>query len=195
MAQEHVYLDAGMKGWLVRKANEEHWRMSAWYELDDLIQDGYICYCKCVRSYPQLAEIKNPDSGQRKWFMALVQTTFHNHIMTLGGKFAIGKEDTVPDVSSVDDRGPSLESLAPPFQEEASILFALKNAPAELRDAVDRLLKDGFEGGAYLRTHLYRDGTRLRRMRRPIRETTSQYFERVTGVADLPDKLRAYLFA
>jgi hypothetical protein len=195
MAQKHVFLDAGLRGWLVNKARKEHWRMANWYSLQDLEQDGYICYAKCVRAYPDLANIENPTHGQRKWFMSLVQTTFRNHIMTLAGKFAIAKEDTVPDVSSTDERGGSLESLMPLVPEETSVIFALKNAPAEIRDAVDRLLRDGLDGGAYLRNQLYKDGTRLRRLRRPTRETTAQYFERVTGVPDLPNKLRAYLFA
>lgn len=189
------YLDSGMRGWLINKAKAEYWRMAGWYSLEDLAQDGLVCYLKCKRAYPDLANIENPTKGQRKWFMSLVQTTFHNHIMTLGGKFAIGKEDTVPDVSSVDDRGGSLESLMPPQLEEASVIFALRNAPAEIRDAVDRLLQDGLDGGTYLRSQLYKDGTRLRWRRRFRRETTSEYFERITGVADLPNKLRAYLFA
>ena len=192
---EHPYLDAGMRGWLVNKARAEHWRMATWYSIEDLTQDAFVCYAKCVRAYPELAKIENPNQGQRKWFMALVQTTFRNHIMTLAGKFAIAKEDTVPDVSSPDDRGGSLESLMPTQPEEISVIFALKNAPAEIRDAVDRLLRDGLDGGTYLRSYLYKDGTRLRHMRRPTRETTAQYFERVTGVSDLPNKLREYLFA
>jgi len=194
MAQKDTFLDDGLRGWLSNTARKEHWRMALWYSLDDLEQDGYLCYMKCVRAYPQISGIENPTHGERKWFMALVQTAYRNHIMTLAGKFAIGKEETVPDVASTDERGGSLEELMPPASEVASILLTLKNAPAEIRDAIDKLLQDGLDGGEYLRSQLYRDGTRLRRSRRPRRETTKDYFERVTGVVDLPNKLREYLF-
>lgn len=194
MTKKDTFLDDGLRGWIANTARKEHWRMALWYSLDDLEQDGYLCYAKCVRAYPQLASIANPTHGERKWFMALVQTSYRNHIMTLAGKFSIAKEDTLPDIAETDDRGGSLEALMSPASEVASILLVLKSAPAEIRDAIDKLLEDGFDGGDYLRSQLYKDGTRLRRSRRPRRETTKDHFERVTGVSDLPNKLREYLF-
>ena len=199
MGRKEVYLDDCMRGWIANTARAEQWRMAPWYDEEALKQDGYLCYAKCIKAYPELAKIENPTQGQRKHFMSLVQTTFRNHIMTLAGKFAVGKEEAMAMTAESDaDRNGRLgvlEDFMPPVPEEASVIFALKNAPKELRDAVDILLRDGIDGHEYLRTQLYMDGTRLRRMRRSCRETTAQYFERLTGVSDLPNKLRDFLFS
>jgi hypothetical protein len=202
-ARKDVYLDEGMLGWFERTARKEHWRMAAWYELKDLVQDGYVCYCKCRNAYalqdpkpghPSL-NTDNPTREQRRHFMALVKTTYYNHIMTLASKFSVVVEEATPATSLPGERGGSLEELLPPQAEEASLFLALANAPAELKDMVERLVRDGLDGGDYLRTHLCRDGNRIRRMRQAVRETTAEYWERVLGTPDLPQKLAAYLRA
>ena len=96
------YLDDYLQNWIVFKANKELWRMQTWYTLADLIQDGYMCYAKCARRYqPKMP--KKPSQGDKKWFMALVQTTFHNHIMTLSATAARTKEDCISQIAPESD--------------------------------------------------------------------------------------------
>lgn len=175
--------------------------MASWYELRDLIQDGYVCYLKCRNAYTltppkpgtQPLNTTTPNKEQRRHFMSLVQTAYRNHIMTLASKFAGGSEEPTPNTSEGDERGNSLEELLPPQQEEASVLLALATAPVEFKDAIERLIQDGFDGTNYARTHLYKDGNRVRRSRRSLRETTAEYWARVLGEPDLPQRLGAYL--
>lgn len=201
-----TYWDEGLRGWIVGMARTNHWRMAAWYGLDDLIQDGALCYCKCREAYPddkltaysaKFGVVSTP-ALKRKHFMLLFQTSYLNHITTLASKYAMGRELATPDTVSPEDHSDSLEKLMPSQPEEASVIFALKNAPAEIRDAIEKLLKDGADSGEYVRTQLYREGNRIKRTSRTSRarrETTAEYFERVLGVADLPDKIRVYLFS
>lgn len=199
--RKDVYFDEGMQGWILKTARKEYWRMASWYELEDLIQDGFLCYIKCRNAYTlkppkpgtQPLNTTTPNKDQRRHFMSLVQTAYRNHIMTLASKFAGGLEEPTPNTLEGDERGNNLEELLPPQPEEASLFLALANAPAELKDVIDRILKDGLDGGDYLCSRLYRDGNRTRRMRHKVRETTAEYWERVLGQPDLPQKLAEYL--
>jgi hypothetical protein len=199
-----VYFDAGLQGWIKNKARQEYWRVSRWYELGDLIQDGYICYLKCRNKYA----LNPPDPGamplntgsptqeQRRHFMALVKTTFFNHIMTLSSEFAASAiEDNISNsgLSGPDGQPATIEDLLPPYHEEASAILAVLSAPAEISDAIQKLINDGAEGGKYLRSRLRRNGNRVTRGRRALRETTSEHLARVLGNPDLPGQIVAYL--
>jgi hypothetical protein len=200
MAVKDVYLDHGLRGWIINTARKECWRLPRWYEPHDLVQDGFVCYCKCRDKYA----LKDPEPGhpplntdtpnevQRRHFMALVKTAFYNHIMTLSSNFAASQEEALPESGPADERA-TLEKLLPPQPEEASLRVALASAPAELKDVVERLLRDGVEGTAYVRSRLYVEGNRVRRGRRALRETTSQFWRRVLGDANLPKEIAAYL--
>jgi len=98
MRNVDVYFDAGLRGWLKTTAVKEHWRVASWYSVEDLVQDGYVCYCKCRDRYtlavPQPGDrpdgyahqnlfTDQPNEKQRKHFMSLVQRAFYNHIYTL----------------------------------------------------------------------------------------------------------------
>jgi hypothetical protein len=195
-----VYLDAALRGWIVNTAHKEHWRMASWYSVDDLIQDGYVCYCKCRERYkPEQHILRDhkelgcgPTKQHRRWFMALVQAAFYNHIMTLAARSARTREDAVSQIAAESDTFmAAFEKLAPAIAEEASVVAALAKVPAELAEVLERLFTDGFEGGEYIR-HKVRS-TRARRARGQVRETTREYWERVLGQPDVPELLAAYL--
>lgn len=187
-------LDVGMVKWFGKTAKENRWRVAGWITHDDLVQEGYVAYTKCRNAYPELAFAKNPTDEQRRWFMALVQTTFLRMLDTMSVKYAQGRDDPMPLNSSTEERTLGLDALLPPQAEEGSLLSALVNAPAELKDVVDRLLQDGLDGGKYLSTRLRRqsDG-RLAKGRRRRREATDQHWDRATGALDLPRRLKDYL--
>src|ERR1017187_5465900 len=115
-----VYYDSGLEGWIKNTAFREHWRLRTWYSMEDLVQDGYICYCKCRNRYtmnppsPEHQDLNTdtPNDAQRKHFMALVQRTFFNHIMTLSSKFTMCTENTLSELSAGDDPV-ELENLMP----------------------------------------------------------------------------------
>jgi hypothetical protein len=98
-----VLLDAGMKGWIFTIAKSNFWRVAYWYEFQDLIQDGYLCYAKCRARYGQFAHGGTPTKEERKWFMALVQRAYINHITDLANwktatpetPFSMCEEETI----------------------------------------------------------------------------------------------------
>lgn len=196
-----VYFDAGLQGWLKNTARREHWRVARWYQLSDLAQDGVICYCKCRNRYtlgPPKPGFQNlyttaPSGAQRRHFMGLVQRAYYNHIMTLSSRFARACEDRVSDLVSGGDETSTLENWLPPQPEEASVILAVKQAPAEIAEAISRLVQDGIEGGQYLRSRLRERNGRMVVGRRALRETTSERLARVLGDPDLSQRTLAYL--
>jgi hypothetical protein len=190
--EKHLYLDRSMCGWIVNTARAQHWRVASWYNLQDLEQDGYLCYCKCWNHYRHLFDVPNPTKGQRRHFMALVKTAYCNHIATLSTKFPVVGDIAVSQIeplprSDVD----VLEQLMPAEAEQASVLCALAKLPVELADIMERFAQDGFDGGKYLRRRI---STSTGRTRHKVRETTAEYWERVLGQPDVPEKLAAYLY-
>src|ERR1700730_17047043 len=75
-------MDRSMSGWIVYTARQNYWRVMRWYDLSDLIQDGYLAFAKCKARYGHLFS-NPPTHDERKWFMALVKTTYSNHIYDL----------------------------------------------------------------------------------------------------------------
>lgn len=71
-------MDNGAIGWLYKTAKRNYWRVSYWYEFDDLIQDGYMHYWRVRRKYP--------DITKRAHIMRLFQITYINHIHDLSTK-------------------------------------------------------------------------------------------------------------
>lgn len=198
-----VYLDKMLINWIKGTARRERWRFAGWYDISDLIQEGYVCYCKCRDRYTLSAPSKpgfqdlntdTPSSEQRRHFMALVQTAFHNHLTTLAVKCPALQEAPV-DCSVMDDSMVVLEGLLPPQPEEASVLAALVTAPSEIGEAIGKLMSDGLEGEAFLRSRLRKRGDRVVRGRRALRETTTAYFQRLLGDGELPKKASAYLYS
>jgi hypothetical protein len=199
-----VYFDSGMQGWIKTKARQEYWRVSRWYELSDLIQDGYLCYLKCRNKYalsppdPGAQDLftSNPSDGQRRHFMALVKTTYFNHIMTLSSEFASSAvEENISNagLTRSDGQPVTIEDLMPAENEVMTTLLTLKNAPTEIAEAIQKLVGDGIDGGSYLRSRLRRHGNRVTRGRRALRETTGEHLARVLGSSELPEQVRAYL--
>lgn len=198
-----VYLDEGLKGWIMATAWKEHWRVAAWYELGDLVQEGYLCYLKCRNRYA----LRKPDPGhptlntrkpteiQRRHFMSLVQRTFYNRIMTLASRYTAGREEPIVGRAE-EDENTALERLLPAQSEVASVAVALAKAPLEIQQALQKVIADfrvGNEGAEYRRSRLYWQGDRLRRGRRKLRETNEEFWQRVAGDGELPEKLETYL--
>jgi hypothetical protein len=203
-----AYFDSGLQGWLKTTAKAEHWRVAGWYTVDDLVQDGYICYCKCRDKYtlarPAPGErpdgyahqdlcTDTPSSAQRKHFMALVQRAFYNHLYTLAVRYPATREQPLAMFSVENGEPLSMEELLPPQPEETSALIAVLYAPTEISEAIVKLVNDGIDGGKFLRSRLRRNNGRVTIGRRALRETTQQRMVRILGDSELYDKTLAYL--
>lgn len=168
--------DAGVKGWIFNTARDNYWRVPSWYEFDDLVMDGYLCYAKCVKAY----EHTPVDYGTKaEQLMAATRVAFMNHIFTLARKHSL-KE--IPASALIREGEPDvdvLEQIAPPEEESATILTVLANAPAELKELIQLLLNDatGF--------------ARKQVSRRKLRETTNEYWCRLMGLDPATNDLRA----
>lgn len=153
MANVDPYLDAGMRGFIHKTALKNHWRVQEWYELDDLVQDGFLCYAKCKQAYPELSGKTAPTQDERRHFMALVRTAFIHHITNLSNK-----RTQLPElsVSRAVDKGwlPRSEDGEEPLHdvwdmvagtqtmEQGSLAALLRSAPAEVRETLRLLTED-----------------------------------------------------
>lgn len=71
-----MQMDEGARLWLFKTAHKNYWRVAPYYELDDLIQDGFVSYYKTVARYKR--RVKN-----RSHMMRLFQMSYVNHIHDL----------------------------------------------------------------------------------------------------------------
>ena len=131
-------MDGGAKGWLVNYARANYWRVSTWYELDDLVQDGLLTYTRIVQRYGHVKD--------RRHIMGLFKRAYVNHIHDLAKK----KTRTSPEIRESDlgapidqtsaslyatpDTSPVLATL-PPIVRKA--IVAIQTSP-ELREAYRR---------------------------------------------------------
>jgi DNA-directed RNA polymerase specialized sigma24 family protein len=49
-------MDNGAKIWMWKYCKKNHWRVAAWVDFDDLIQEGYFAYYDTLRRYPTAIE-------------------------------------------------------------------------------------------------------------------------------------------
>jgi hypothetical protein len=199
------YLDEGMHGFIRNTAVKEFWRVAGWYDTPaDLVQDGYLCYCKCKR-YIGVGKLPTVPTlpVHRKHMMALVKTTFLRHIKyTIAGQMQWGKEVPVSQLvrDGAEDADP-WETLLPKVSEVATLSALLRSAPAELQQLMELLAGDGTEVLGFRRSRLYRQktpggGTRIVRRKKALRETTNQYYCRLLGIVpgtDVVGRLREFL--
>jgi len=129
-------MDRGAKLWLYKYARRNFWRVSCWYELDDLIQDGHMHYQRILDKYPRVA---NPAH-----LMRLFQITFANHLndlskfKTRAAEIPVGLEGT-SELYCVDGWAEVLRVIieAPPEIRRALEILVLK--PGAISDTSKRL--------------------------------------------------------
>lgn len=179
-----VFLDAGMRGWIVRKASKEYWRVAHWYELSDLIQDGYLCYAKCKQAYPVLMSTAQPTPEQRRHVMSLVQRAFCNHITDLAKSRMRLTDMAVSQLVGEEGSENSFwEKVTAPDEvasSGATVGQLLRSAPKELLDLITLLAQDaGFQ--------------RKRKGRRLVRETNNERYCRLLGLDPLTHNVVAMI--
>lgn len=180
------YFDDGLRGFIINTALKEYWRVSELCDLPDLVQDGVLCYWKCRQRYVTPRTDLTASNEERKWFQALVKTTYINHINSLSSKHKGVSERPASEFDAEGDEGPDVfERNLPPQEELGTLMALLSKAPIELLQLVNILAGDGAAAFA-----------RVRKGRRTVRETTNEYYCRLIGVdptkRDVVEELRAY---
>lgn len=190
-------LDAGMRGYIIKTVSREYWRVANLYEFDDLVMEGYLCYCKCKKAAmnatlasggPAYPASGVPTKAQRRNFQVLFSTAFANHISSLSAKQKGGSEYPMSQLIGDDS---SAEEFADqhlvPQPELGTFMALLANAPAELKQLIQILALDGQDLFVF---------KRRRNKRRHIRETSNEFYCRILGLdpkeVDIAGKLKAY---
>lgn len=179
-------MDDGARGWLFRTAAKNYWRLASWYDLDDLIQDGYVCYCKVLSRYPDAT-----DAPHR---MALFKRTYLNWIHDLANK----RTKSVQEVSyerapSAEDDGAAsvLDRAVCPAGDLAQVRVLVAAAPEYVRRALELFTTE--DGLRRLRSsyRLRAAGDRL------VRETMNDRLCRLLGLdaraVNVPAAIRMFL--
>lgn len=199
------YLDDGLKGWIAKTARNNLWKVGAWYDLDDLIQEGFVVYCKCLNRFRPFvpsgttAQIeaqhkRGLEEQGRRSFTAYFKMAYENHLkdlardnmQTLDQNFA-----SLP-LEKEQEAEANLEVSQP---EGTSLHMALLQAPKEVVEVFLALVQDVQDAGTYLRSRLRVNlkSSRLKRGRYRLRETTNEHYERLLGLPGGVDLLKAYL--
>lgn len=200
-----MHIDAGMRKWIESTARKNHWRVRKWMEVDDLIQEGYLCVIKCRKKYPHLAGRRD----SRKHFMALVQTTFTRRLHDMSHPHDIQREVTFSDVLVARAADKDVYMIIDATWQSASTYSegpfqaALAGAPPELRQLMQVLDSGQCAHEVHRRKSTRRssvDGRRRVITRNPrvrYRETTNEHLCRLIGadphVVDLLALAREHL--
>lgn len=185
-------MDTGARAWLLKTAKDNYWRISEWYDLNDLIQDGHVCWWRVVMKYETRLHRIRP----RKHIMALFMRTYSNHIHDLSkGETRRPKEVRILDAIKP-TRGAPLQNEYNAWQAlerecDASEFDRLvAEAPAILRSLLRVILADGQSPRLRAQFRIGSDGER---------ETTNQRLCKLIGANpdeyDYATALRSYLHA
>lgn len=184
------YLDQGMERWIYSTAHRNYWRVPPWYELADLIQDGFMCYAKCVEAYGRLRRKRKPHKDDRRNFMALVRTTYLRHITDLANWRTRTLEKTVSAVRHVAETAEAwLERHAPLEHAMQDLSILVAGAPNDIKRLIQAVTGDASDAVRYLKRPLNKPGLY-------VRETTNEMLCRLAGndpkKVDMVERLRHY---
>lgn len=162
-------MDHGARAWMFRHAQKNHWRVAAWYDLDDLIQDGYLHWRRVVQHYPDVVD--------RPHIMSLFKITYINHIHDLAKR-----RDRLPEVRLLDTAAPGTtltesdlwDRILVDEQELSEFDVLISQAPDPIRKVLALLTSE--DGCRRLRSQ-------YRRLRGGIRETKNERLARLTGLS------------
>lgn len=120
--------DAGARKWLYKYAKKNHWRVAAWIDFDDLVQEGYTSYYETRMRYPNATEAPH--------IMRLFQLVFRSRIEDLVRANTKQIDDARSDVVEVFD---SPNFAVPDFSNLHALLI---KAPQVIKDALALLTNE-----------------------------------------------------
>lgn len=194
MKIEDPYLDAHVRGWIVKTVHKNFWKVRSWYDFEDLVQDGYLCFAKARAKFK--FPMDEPTHDNRKEFMAFFQMAFINHIIDLQKDPRCRLQELAVAALS-DDQAQAVESWAEKATDlgNASLSLMLSKAPAEIMEILKLILIDGVANGPYLKSKLRKQGgdsPRIVKGRKKLRETTAEHYDRCLGRTGVVAQLRQY---
>lgn len=167
-----MFMDEGARKWLFRYSKKNYWRVAAWMDFDDLIQDGYGEYCEVLKRYPQA------ETPQHK--MRLFQLCFRSKMEDLVRANTRQLDDARSDLVEIFD-GDAV--LIPDFSNFYTLLI---KAPQVIKDAL-ALLADDSSREEFCKPFVRYDSGR--------RETLNDRFTRMLGqdsTVDVVGQLRSH---
>lgn len=195
MKEHDPYLDEGIRGYIINECRKQFWKVASWYEFEDLVQDAYLVYTKCLRRFRTKTDGRElPLEELRSVMMGYFQRAFFNHMTDLQqhprsrlkemafGDFSLEQEEALVSTMESDCD-----------LSDADMVSLLARAPAEIADMLKKLLVDGV---AELMPNAIK--TRLpispgRRKTWAVRETTSEHIDRCLGKPGAAAQLRKFL--
>lgn len=177
------YIDHGAKVWLTRYAKRNLWRVRAWYELEDLIQEGFVVFC-CVWGRYHSTAVKPAH------IMRLFQVSFINHIHALSKQRTRDPAQALTiDLTPRDADGPHWfwSQYAYTYSDEHRMLTLMAHAPVVVKRALGALSR---ADAGKLRSAYRRSGS-------GARETTNERLCRLANLnpaeVDVATAIRDYL--
>jgi len=132
----NLELPIAITGWIHNHARKNYWRVAAYYEMDDLIADGLMCAYKVRDRYETGRKILDD-----KHFMALVKTTFCNHIGDLLRRRRAVNDSSIHLADMAEDETAALDLLSSSDLGEAEFSTMLNDMPEHLRRVVELYLR------------------------------------------------------
>lgn len=179
-----MQMEESVVGWLYKTAWENHWRVASWYDIDDMVQDGYLHYVRLRQKYP---DVKKPAH-----LMGMFKRFYLNHLHDLSKQRTRAPSellecDLLAAASNRGEVGAALlwEALCG-CDSDTPMWELLSSAPTTVQQVL----------------RLFADDKMLKKLRAPYRrrktgrETTNERLCRLTGYdpkqVDLPALLRQY---
>jgi hypothetical protein len=186
-------LDKRLDSWMRAYACKNYWKVAHIYELEDLMQDGYLVYVQCREHYRT-----SPHVVERRHFMALFKTAFRNHVIDLSNKCrkvdaehdtardrrGLGNMLTISSIEPDENREQWRDSVFGCTFQDTEFRLMLEKAKGPVKDLVKLFTTEA--GAATLRS----------KPQRP-RESLNAYVCRLIGIdhrlADVPELFASFM--
>lgn len=114
-------MDDGMRKWVIVTAQRNYWRVAAYCDFEDLVQDGVLHFLRLKQRYP---DVTVPH------MMSLFKRTYHNHINDLSSRRS---EDCPPHAE---------RSGADDITHDNKLMELLAHAPPRVQAVLHVVLSD-----------------------------------------------------
>src|ERR1039458_4539334 len=150
-------IDQGVEGWIYKTSKANLWRVVPLYDLNDLIQEGFLYFCIINHKYPNVTS--------RAHMMRLFQRSFINHLHDLA---EMRTKRPTPEPLTIENGGEMISGFL-----DAAFQTFIAQAPAHIRSVL--VLFNTEDGCRKLRAaHRIRPGG--------TRETRNERWCRLIGV-------------
>jgi hypothetical protein len=167
------FMDAGARNWMYKFVRKNYWRVAAWIDYDDLVQDGYAAYYETRMRYPTAVEAAH--------IMRLFQLVFRSKIEDLVRANTKQVDDARSDLVEIFE---SPNMIIPDFSSLHALLI---KAPQTIKDVLTLMTDDRAREELIKPFERYENGRR---------ETLNDRFCRLLGKdpnsTDLVSDLRMY---